>query len=456
MANKGLLAGVAIAAAAVAGAAVVILKKDVIFPPDQPEPVPGTEPTPDPGPGPDPTPDPETILINSLSINPKSGNEPLTVGFVLKVIGVPQVIEWNYGDGQVEIGSFSKTHTYFSSGTFNGFVTVTNKDGITDSRSFKITVNEPTPDPGPGPTPTDIITSFFQGKATVIQNQSIAFAISVNRPFSEIKEIRWRWGDGTPDTVGKTSSLLSVDHTYSKSGSFNGSVTVKLNDGSSEGQSFFVTVQGDPTSNISGKIILSGFFGTTIEVGEQFRAFIDRSGGVPPYIYKMDYGDGTILFQQDSFHSYAVGGNFTLRATVTDSAGNQFTATKLLTVKTRPLQIGDVLFAPAPGTTNIQPFRAEPTNTPNIRLFFTTWVRNFRDDISVSVKATAIIKRLSTGKTIVTKDSTTIFIPKGGIQQLSGFIVEYDPFQGPYQLTLDLDDASGQIIKDLDLIVGIF
>ena len=320
MANKGILAGIAIAGVAVVGAAIVLSRKDVT------EPGPGLECEPGfheengqcvPDSTSCPTgfhfengicvpdeviPPGEEILITSLTYNPRSGDVPLTVGFVIQVKGVPEVIQWVFGDGQIEIGNLSRSHTYFSPGVYTGSITVTNKDGLTDTKFFTVTVNEPE-EPGPGT--QDIISSFFQDQATVIQNQSIAFGISLSEPFSNIKEIRWHWADGTPDIVGKTNNELAVDHFYNKTGVFKGNVTVKLNNGETDTREFFVTVEGDVTITMTAKIILSGFFGTTIEVGEQFRAFIDRSGGISPYTYEMDYGDGTIVHQQDSVHSYA-------------------------------------------------------------------------------------------------------------------------------------------------------
>lgn len=448
----GSLAAVAIASAA----AIIIIKKDAIFPPGtEPPPTepPGTTPPPTtipPGTEPPPTtePPPSTLpgtgTINKLTLNPTSGNKPLTVGFVLDVDGVPNVIEWYYGDGVIEIGSTLKSHTYYTAGTFNGKVKVTTKDGIINERTFTIVVKTPT-------TTYSIITNFWQSKATVIQNQSVAFSIALGEPFGNISEIRWKWGDATADLVGRDNSILAVDHFYTKSGTFQGSVSGKLLNGTTETRNFTVIVEGDPTQTITVRIILSEFFGTTIQVGEQFRAWIDRVGGISPYIYQIDYGDGTVLFQQDSRHSYAKSGSYIIKATVKDATGKSFSTTKTISIDVGPLQVGDVKFAPDPLYPSfITPIKSTTSSTiSTIRYEFDAEVINKRTDLDVSVRATAIIIRNSDNVTLAVKNSSTVLIPKGGTGKLTGFIADI-PKGILITIIVDLDDASGVFTKDLD------
>lgn len=450
MAKKGIIAGSIAAVAIVSAAAIVIIKKDEIFPPtttppttEPPTEPPTTPPTTQPPTTTPPTELPGTGTINKLTVNPTSGNKPLTVGFILDVDGVPQVIEWHYGDGIIEIGSTTKSHTYYTVGTFNGKVKVTRKDGTINERAFTIIVKTPLT--------YRIITNFWQSKATVTQNQSVAFSIALGEPYNNISEIRWKWGDGAADLVGRDNTILAVDHFYSKPGTFQGSVSGKLLNGTIETRNFTVIVEGDPTQTITVRIILSEFFGTTIQVGEKFRTWIDRIGGISPYIYEIDYGDGTILFQQDSYHSYAKSGSYIIKATVRDATGKSFSTTKTLSIDVMPLQVGDVKFAPDPLYPSfITPVKSTTSSAiSTIKYEFDAEVINKRTDLDVSVRATAIIIRKSDNVTLATKNSSTISIPKGGTGKLTGYIADI-PKSTLITIIVDLDDASGVLTKDLD------
>lgn len=60
-----------------------------------------------------------------------------------------------------------------------------------------------------------------------------------------------------------------------------------------------------------------GFYNTTIN----FNA--DAFGGIPPYSYHWDFGDGSTSTQQNPNHIYTIIGNMTATLTVTDNEGNQ-------------------------------------------------------------------------------------------------------------------------------------
>jgi len=58
----------------------------------------------------------------------------------------------------------------------------------------------------------------------------------------------------------------------------------------------------------------------------------DAFGGIPPYSYHWDFGDGSFSNQQNPNHNYTSVGNFTATLTVTDSEGNQSSDTASVSV----------------------------------------------------------------------------------------------------------------------------
>ena len=76
-----------------------------------------------------------------------------------------------------------------------------------------------------------------------------------------------------------------------------------------------------------GVSILSGFwadadgpYAAEIEVDIQFLG--DATGGVEPYNWSWDFGDGTISYEQSPVHNYSTEGVYTVNLTITDNDGN--------------------------------------------------------------------------------------------------------------------------------------
>lgn len=65
----------------------------------------------------------------------------------------------------------------------------------------------------------------------------------------------------------------------------------------------------------------------------------DVYGGIPPYSYHWDFGDGSSSNQQNPTHNYTTVGNLTATFTVTDSEGNQSSDTALVSISYKPPNI---------------------------------------------------------------------------------------------------------------------
>ena len=64
---------------------------------------------------------------------------------------------------------------------------------------------------------------------------------------------------------------------------------------------------------------------TTAKEGEQIRFYSDVGGGIRPYSYEWDFGDGNTSTDNNPRHQYKSKGTYTVTLTVTDDRGNQDT-----------------------------------------------------------------------------------------------------------------------------------
>ena len=435
----------------------VVLFRDKLFPPKEPINGNGVEPVECPV-GfheengvcvrDEPRPEPLLDVITGFSFSPQSGIVPLTVGFQVQVGDPRSKIVWFFGDGfGSDMNEKIISHRYNSVGVFSGSVIVTAPDGRRDTREFSIAVDEDVPPPIPA---SDMISSFFQSSAIVIQGSSVLFSISLNEPSQNIKELVWSFGDGkTARFAPPNLNLgLSVDHFYTNVGTFSGRVTVNTLDGRSDSKSFSVTVQKDPTLAISVNIILSGFFGRTIEVGELFNAFANISGGISPFDITWDMGDGTILKGFDISHSYKTEGLKVIKLTVVDSAGTTSNDFETLDVGFAPLQVGDLEFINAKNW-EIEFVPGSGFTKFNLRL--DAAVRNNRLDRNVSdIFIKTIVQSISSGKTLVISTSQRKFFAPGQIQTFTDFIGQINVSDLSVNVVSDLNAL--EIAKDLDVV----
>ena len=420
---------------------------------------PGPSPEPPTDPEPGPTPEPPTIPtppieILNVSVNPSTGIKPLSVGFFVSSSIVPTLVTYDFGDGRIETGSVSKSHTYFSAGSFSGLITVEDSKGNKDTIPFLVQVMPDQPDDPTTPS-KDIISNFFQADSIIQQNQSVSFSISLAQPFSSIKEIRWHWGDNTPDLVGRSNSILSVDHTYSKPGIFNGKVSGVLFDGTKEERNFVVTVLEDPLSKLEVKIVLGGFFGTTIEINELFDAQAITSFGQQPFNVNWDMGDGTKLSGLLISHKYSSPGNYTVKVNVVDSRGNIVTDSVVIPVQSPPLKVGDLQFVKRAGDIKLDLYDSKFVSGTQTDLLLTANVENFRTDLNVRGFIKTVVKN-GKGETVITHTTSIISFPAGKVAIVNQTIGRINLFDGPFIITSDLNASLPFLAQDLDVFSATF
>ncbi|MDW5549944.1 PKD domain-containing protein [Methanosarcina sp.] len=150
--------------------------------------------------------------VASFSASPTSGKAPLKVSFTDQSAGTPTKWGWSFGDGTTS-NKQNPVHTYSKAGTYTVKLTVTNAAGtntVTKAGYIQV-VAKPVAAFSASPT---------SGKAPL----KVTFTDkSTNSPAS------WKWSFGD----GKTSTVKNPVHTYSKTGKYTVSLTVKNAAGSS-------------------------------------------------------------------------------------------------------------------------------------------------------------------------------------------------------------------------------
>ncbi len=212
---------------------------------------------------------------------------------------------WNFGDGTTSL-ALNPSHTYSTAGTYHVTLNATTAgcSGSVTKNNF-ITVN-------PGPT----------AAFTADNTHSCTAPFTVNFTDQSTNALSWLWdfGDGT------TSSLQNPTHTFVTEGAFNVSLTVVSANGCSK--------QITKPNFISVELLVN--FDATPKDGcapllVHFSAASTTSTN-PITSYSWDFGDGTTGTGIAPNHTFAIG-VYTIKLTVTNSAGCSFTLVKTNHVK---------------------------------------------------------------------------------------------------------------------------
>lgn len=118
----------------------------------------------------------------------------------------------------------------------------------------------------------------------------------------------WDFGDGA------TSNEQNPKHAYKKAGRYVAKLTVTDSEGKQAQDSAQVTVYEKLVADADGP------YGA--KVGQNIFFHGSAKGGVPPYRWLWNFGDGTFSNQQNPVHAYSAEGAYLVSLTVTDSIGN--------------------------------------------------------------------------------------------------------------------------------------
>lgn len=206
--------------------------------------------------------------------------------------------EWDFGD---ETGSTAQdpTHTYTIAGTYTVSLSVRNtfgEDTVVKQNLIKVT----TPATGPD--------AKFSFTVDAENNLKIKFKDDSNPGSRPITNWLWDFGDNS------TSTEQNPEHVYAKAGIYKVVLRVTSVVSSDEVEQSVPVAQANPTADFRWQADSED--GLTI-------IFTDESVAGSQAITKWEwsFGDGAVSTEQNPRHKYAQAGQFTVKLTVTTSAG---------------------------------------------------------------------------------------------------------------------------------------
>ena len=238
----------------------------------------------------------------------------------------PYIYDWDFGDGNssAEAGPI---HQYATVGSYNVTINVTDSVADADGCAFAITVNPPldVTDCKADPNPTKVgYNTTFSANAT-----------------GGVGTLTWDWDFGD----GNSSAEVSPVYAYAAAANYSVTVTV-TDDVGQESCSFNISVREalavdfsadsgiveaypDPLVDPMLAYPTSGYVaGTTITTNTTFNFTNESTGGVGPYTYEWDFGDGNNSTDENPVYTYTVNATYNVSLTVTDSLANVETETK--------------------------------------------------------------------------------------------------------------------------------
>jgi PKD repeat protein len=266
-----------------------------------------------------------TVSVNataSITIGSPSPAAPTvnqTVSFALTyptaTTGASPITRVNVDWGDGRTSSFtgappSIAHTFSSAGSYLVVVTGFDAFGDTANASTAVTVT-------PQAQPTVSITASAK-------DTTVSFTIAATAPTgATISSIVVDYGDGSVDTL--SGNATSVQHVYAAAGTYRVTVTATdSNGGKGSASTVLVLSNPAPTAGFS----VSPTSGTTATTF-QFNGS-DSTGAISSYAW--DFGDGKSASGLTASNKYDKAGTYTVRLTVTDTAGRTATTVKTVTV----------------------------------------------------------------------------------------------------------------------------
>jgi parallel beta-helix repeat protein len=268
----------------------------------------------------------------ALTVTPSSGRAPLAVTADASGSSDPgstpiDSYRFDFGDGTTtgpQAGATAQ-HTYQEAGTYTVEVTVTDTAGNSSAATTQVTVTAAQEAP-----PTAALTvSPSSGTAPLEVNADASDSTDTDQ--TPIESYKFDFGDGT---VEGPQSSPTASHIYQEAGTYTVRVTVTDTGGLSSVATTQVTVD-DGDAPPSAALTVSPSSGTApLNVSADASASTDDDD-TPIATYEFDFGDGTVEGPQASAtaeHTYTDQGTYTVKVTVTDTAGLSAVATTQVTV----------------------------------------------------------------------------------------------------------------------------
>ncbi len=255
-----------------------------------------------------------------ITANPISGDVPLEVEFTgsgstddMDIVSY----SWNFGDGGTSL-EVDPTYTFTTVGTYTVTLTVTDEEGLNDTDSMIIVVNDPNINDAP----------VAVAEATPISGDSpleVAFDGSASSDDLAIENYTWDFGDGT------SSNEISPTKIFTLVGEYTVVLTVTDEEGLMGTDSLLITVT-EPDANEAPIAIINIDLSTGEAPLEVTFTGSDSTDDVGVVTYSWDFGDGGSSTEADPIYIFDTVGTYNVVLTVTDGEGLSSTASVTIEV----------------------------------------------------------------------------------------------------------------------------
>jgi PKD repeat protein len=217
------------------------------------------------------------------------------------------------GSKTTQSAAITASHTYAAGGQYTVRVTVTDKNNGAGSDDLLATV---APDPNQAPT------SQPGGPYTGNEGAAVAFDGSNSSDADDDLPLTYAWSFGD----GSTGTGAIPSHTYIQDGSYTVSLVVTDAKGANSAPATTTATIGNLAPTVNAGADASLAFGAALNLSATFS---DPGVNDASWTYVIDWGDGASTNGSKSTqaspitasHTYAAGGQYTVRVTVTDKDG---------------------------------------------------------------------------------------------------------------------------------------
>jgi PKD repeat protein len=265
--------------------------------------------------------------------------DSVTFSATVSASNPPVTVSWTLGDGTTS-STANFTHSYSKAGAFVANFTATDSYGLAAKTSVDLTIYALPAVKVATNTPTVQV-----GNSTRFWANETGGMPTIN--------YTWNLGDGsvayTPDPW----------HNYTQPGSYGAQATVTDGDSHHSTGTVYVNVSARPGALqvTYTETPTSGLSPLTVT----FTSMV--SGGVAPYVYSWNYGDGSpVSYAANTSHTFNSSGTFHITLNVTDSKTHSGAYTEAVTVHAGPMALAPLTATPSSGSEPLNVSFAEPVS----------------------------------------------------------------------------------------------